>query len=63
MDKTVIKAGIIGSGFAAKFHYDALLRVFSTKVELVGAYSPSRENLLNFTAEKGICRPSILSKS
>lgn len=54
MDKTVIKAGIIGSGFAAKFHYDALLRVFSTKVELVGAYSPSRENLLNFTTERNL---------
>lgn len=49
MEKKVLRAGIIGSGFAAKFHYDALQRVFSTKVEVAGAYSPSSENLRKFT--------------
>ena len=49
MEKKVLRAGIIGSGFAAKFHYDALQRVFSTKVDIVGAYSVSAENLLKFT--------------
>ena len=38
MDKKV--AGrIIGSGFAARFHYNALQRVFSTKVE-IAEYTP-----------------------
>lgn len=54
MEKIVIKAGIIGSGFAAKFHFDALQRVFSTKVEIVGAYSPSRDNLLEFTSIRNL---------
>ncbi|MHA6246934.1 Gfo/Idh/MocA family protein [Pontibacter sp. CAU 1760] len=54
MDKKVIRAGIIGSGFAAKFHYDALQRVFSAKVEIVGAYSSTAENLRAFTQERGI---------
>ncbi|HKG69632.1 MAG TPA: Gfo/Idh/MocA family oxidoreductase, partial [Segetibacter sp.] len=49
MEKKVLRAGIIGSGFAAKFHYDALQRVFSTKVDIVGAYSVSAENLSKFT--------------
>ncbi|HEY0668991.1 MAG TPA: Gfo/Idh/MocA family oxidoreductase [Sphingobacteriaceae bacterium] len=54
MDKKVIKAGIIGSGFAAKFHYDALQRVFSTKVEIIGAFSPSPLNLKEFTSVRNL---------
>lgn len=54
MEKKVIRAGIIGSGFAAKFHYDALQRVFNTKVEVIGAYSKSNDELTNFTQTRGI---------
>ena len=54
MDKKVLKAGIIGSGFAAKFHYDALLRVFSAKLEIAGAYSPSQSNLHEFTSQRDL---------
>ena len=54
MDKKVIRAGIIGSGFAAKFHFDALQRVYNTKVEVVGAYSTSPENLKSFTQARAI---------
>ncbi|HEX8277303.1 MAG TPA: Gfo/Idh/MocA family oxidoreductase [Segetibacter sp.] len=49
MEKKVLRAGIVGSGFAAKFHHDALQRVFSTKVDIMGAYSVSADNLLKFT--------------
>src|SRR6478672_1357467 len=49
MDRKVIRAGIIGSGFAAKFHFDALQRVFSTKVEIVGVYSVTRSELEEYT--------------
>ena len=48
MEKKVIRAGIVGSGFAAKFHFEALQRVFSTKVDVLGAYSKSQENLYAF---------------
>jgi len=54
MEKKLLRAGIIGSGFAAKFHYDALQRVFSTKVEVVGAYSPTPEKLQAFTQLRGL---------
>lgn len=50
----MLRAGIIGSGFAAKFHYDALLRVFSAKVEVVGAYSTTPGKLLAFTQPRGL---------
>lgn len=54
MDKKIIKAGIIGSGFAARFHYEALTRVFSTKVEVIGAYSKSPDELNDFTSAREI---------
>lgn len=54
MEKKLLRAGIIGSGFAAKFHYDALQRVFSTKVKVVGAYSTTAEKLQAFTELRGI---------
>jgi predicted dehydrogenase len=49
-----IKAGIVGSGFAAKFHFDALKRVFSTSVKVEGAYSKSPEELDEFTQSRNI---------
>lgn len=49
MDKKVVRAGIVGSGFAARFHYDALQRVFSTKVEIVGVYSVTLAELEEYT--------------
>lgn len=49
MNNNIIRAGIVGSGFAARFHYDALQRVFSTKVEITGVYSKTPENLEKFT--------------
>jgi len=54
MEKKVLRAGFVGSGFAAKFHYDALQRVFSTKVEVAGAYSSTKEKLDAFANERNI---------
>lgn len=39
MKERIVRAGIIGSGFAAKFHYEAVKRIYSTKVEIAGAFS------------------------
>jgi predicted dehydrogenase len=54
MNNNIIKVGIIGSGFAAKFHFDALRRVISAKIEVVGAFSKNKINLNNFTEPRGI---------
>lgn len=50
----IFRAGIIGSGFAATFHYEALKRVYSTKVEIVGAFSKDAGRLNAFTKPKDI---------
>ncbi len=54
MNKGVIKAGIIGSGFAARFHFDALKRVFSTNVEVLGVYSSNPKHRQDFALTRGI---------
>ena len=45
MPGKIIRCGIVGSGFAAKFHYEALQRIFSVKVEIAGSFSPAQERL------------------
>lgn len=54
MNKKNIRCGIVGSGFAARFHYDALQRVFSVKVEVMGVYSIAKEELEEFTSFRGL---------
>jgi predicted dehydrogenase len=50
----VIRAGIIGSGFAAKFHYEALKRVYSVNAEVTGAFSTNAQRLHAFTQPREI---------
>jgi predicted dehydrogenase len=54
MNKRLMRAGMIGSGFAAKFHFDAIQRVSSAKVKVVGAYSRNPSKLNDFTSKRGI---------
>jgi len=54
MKEKSINCGIAGSGFAAKFHCEALLRVFSVKVDIKGAFSPTREKLGQFTDPRNL---------
>ena len=54
MEKRILKAGFAGSGFAARFHYDALGHVFSTKVEVAGVFSVAREEAQQFAAERNM---------
>lgn len=54
MNKSVIKVGIIGAGFAARFHFDALKRVYSTSVEVIGACARNMDKLQQFTTARHI---------
>jgi predicted dehydrogenase len=49
-----IRVGILGSGFAAAFHFEALRRVYSTKPVVVGVYSPTPEKRSAFADARGI---------
>ena len=53
-NRKIIKAGIVGSGFAANFHFNALQRITSTQVEISGVYSRNSASSQRFSKEKGI---------
>jgi predicted dehydrogenase len=50
----VIRVGIVGARFAARFHYEALRRVHGIPVEVVGATSKTPEARDAFAAQMGI---------
>lgn len=49
-----LRAGIIGSGFAARFHYEAIRRIYSTPVKVSGAFSRNSDKLQSFVNTTGI---------
>ena len=49
-----IHAGIIGSGFSARFHVEALRKVYGVIVDITGVYSPTEENCRKFARENGL---------
>lgn len=52
-DRT-IRTAFAGSGFAARFHFEALQRLFSVRPEITGAFSPTAEKLKQFTDQRKI---------
>ena len=54
MKKNRLKTGIIGSGFAASFHYEAVKRVYGTEVEIAGVYSKTEEHRKRFAEKRNI---------
>jgi predicted dehydrogenase len=54
MKKKTIRAGIIGSGFAASFHFEALKKVYGVDIEISGVYSLTKEKREPFARERGI---------
>ncbi len=39
MDKKTVRAGIVGAGFSASFHFEAIRKVYGTNVEIKGVYA------------------------
>lgn len=54
MNKKKVRAGLIGSGFAARFHMDALEKVYGCDVEVVGVYGRTPANTKAFAAANHI---------
>ncbi len=62
MGKQLIRTGIAGSGFAARFHFDALQRVVCADVVVAGAFSPTKARLDAFTEQRGLKSFASLSE-
>ena len=54
MNKKTIRTGIVGSGFSATFHFDALQKVYGTDVEVVGVHSRNRDRGADFARKRDI---------
>ena len=54
MAKKTVRAGIVGAGFAASFHYEALKKVHCAAVEVVGVFVRTPERGEAFAAERGM---------
>jgi len=54
MKKKTIRTGIIGAGFAAKFHFECIRRVASTDVEIEGIFDINTKQGASYAKERGI---------
>ncbi|MEO0729092.1 MAG: Gfo/Idh/MocA family oxidoreductase, partial [Pseudomonadota bacterium] len=52
--KATLTGGIIGSGFAARIHYDGMQRVYAVNLDIAGVHSPTPENAKKFATEREI---------
>lgn len=54
MEKKKVRTGIVGAGFSASFHYEALRKVHGVEVEVVGVYCPPEDQRRQYAAKRGI---------
>ena len=54
MSKAKMRAGIVGAGFSASFHYEAARRVYGADVEVVGVHARTPASTRNFAKKHGI---------
>ncbi len=54
MKKKTIRTGIVGSGFSATFHFEALSKVHGTDVDVVGVYSRDQAQGAAYAEKRGI---------
>jgi predicted dehydrogenase len=54
MQKKTIRVGIVGTGFSATFHYEALLKVYGVNVEVVGVHTIDLEGGWKYAEKRGL---------
>jgi len=60
MEKKTVRAGIVGAGFAARFHYEAMSKVYGAHVDVKGVYALDTQQAQAFAKERGIrCYESL----
>ena len=53
-NKKTVRTGIVGSGFSATFHFEALTKVHGANVEIVGVHSLDKEGGIAYAEKRGI---------
>ena len=54
MGKKTVRTGIVGAGFAASFHFEAIKKIYGTNVDVVGAFCRTEKNRQLFAQKRRI---------
>ncbi len=54
MQKKTVRSGIVGAGFSASFHYEAIQKVYGTNVDVVGVYAKDNDMARAYAEKRGI---------
>jgi predicted dehydrogenase len=54
MDKKTVRSGIIGAGFSASFHFEAVKKLYGTDAEVVGVFCRTKETRETFARQRDI---------
>lgn len=54
MNKKTVRAGIVGAGFSATFHYEALRKVHGVDVDVRGVFALDQAQAARYAEERGI---------
>ena len=54
MHKKTVRTGIVGAGFSATFHFDAIEKVHGTSVEVAGVYAKDAAQAAAYAQKRGI---------
>jgi len=53
-DRKTIRSGIVGAGFSASFHFEAIKKVYGTSPEVIGVFAIDTEQARDYAAQRGI---------
>ncbi len=54
MQKRTIRSGLVGAGFSASFHYEAIRKIYGTNVEVAGVFAKDAAMAREFSERRGI---------
>lgn len=54
MKKATVRTGIVGAGFSATFHYEALSKVYGTNVEVIGVHALNQDQAKEYAEKRDI---------
>ncbi len=54
MNKKTVRTGIVGAGFSATFHFEAVKKLYATDAEVVGVFCRTKKTREAFAQERGI---------
>jgi predicted dehydrogenase len=54
MQKKTVRSGLVGAGFSATFHFEAIRKVYGTEIDVVGVYAKDQAMARAFAEKRGI---------